>query len=72
MSPEDILMEEMNKWGEYIDEISEDQTSAFLIGIIAHRCSAAESMVNYLKKRLERYEKKENGQKVREILEENG
>jgi len=72
MKPEEILLEELNKWDEYVSEISENQTSAFLIGIIAHRCSAAELMVEYLKKRLERFEKKENGRNTSQIESENG
>jgi len=72
MEPEDILMEELSKWEEHLDMVSEDQTAAFMLGILAHRCSKAELLVDYYRKRLERYEKKENGQKVREVEDQIG
>jgi len=69
MSPEDIIMQEMSKWGEYIDEIDQLQTSAFLVGILAHRIYANELKIEYLEKRLNFFE---NGQKIKEIPKENG
>jgi ribosomal protein S15P/S13E len=72
VKPEDILMEELSKWEEHLDMVSEDQTAAFMLGILAHRCSKAELLVDYYRKRLESYEKKENGSKVREVEDQIG
>ena len=72
MKPEDILMEELSKWEEHLDMVSEDQTAAFMLGILAHRCSKAELLVDYYRKRLESYEKKENGRNTSQIESENG
>lgn len=70
MSPEQIIQEEILKYEEYLEMTSEDQTAAFLLPILAHRCYASELMVDHLKRRLERYEK--NGDFRGELLNENG
>ena len=54
MSPEEIIEDEIDKWAEYLDMTSQNQTAAFLVGILAHRCERAEVMVEFLKEQIER------------------
>lgn len=68
MSPEQIIEEEMHKWGEYLEEIDQIQTSAFLVGVLAHRIEKAETYNKYLKQRLEHFE---SGRIPRKIEDEN-
>lgn len=62
MSPEKIIEEEIQKYGEWVEMLPDHQLAAFMVPVLANRCFKAEEMVKYLKKRVDGYEiKKETG-----------